>query len=91
MKIIYSHLGFNSTDVFLVKKGRQLMCGTIFIDMFSGEYKFEPYGFFTAEYVKRHKYVDESEIPTSDVIIEEYKKQCAEKGVNINDEIKYAG
>jgi len=93
LPIIFGHLGFSSTDVFVVKDGRQLCVGTIFLDRrFEGDsYTFEPYAFCLEHYVTRQHYLTVEELPSAEQAIAEYKKQLAEKGVSINGDIVYAG
>lgn len=90
MKIIFSCLGFTSTDAFLVVDGRQLMVGSI-MERFPREPEFWPSDYFTEHYVKRQQYVKAEDVPTGEQIIAEYKRQYADKGVCINNEIQYAG
>lgn len=90
MEIIFSCLGFTSSEAFIVLDGRQLMIGTIF-SKFPGEYEFWTTDFFKEHYVEKWKYVKIEDVPTSEQIIAEYKKQYAEKGVCINNDILYAG
>ena len=93
LPIIFGHLGFSSTDVFVVKDGRQLCVGTIFVNrQREGDaYSFDSYDFCLEHYVKRHNYLTIEELPTGTQAIAEYKKQLAEKGVSINGDILYAG
>ena len=84
MKIIFSCLGFATSEVFLVKDGRQLNIGTVF-ERFHDEYEFWLHDFWIGRYLTK------DEIPTEEQIFAEYKKQYAEKGVEINNEIVYAG
>lgn len=87
---MFSRLGFASTDAFIEKDGRQLMVGTLF-ERFPGEFEFHSYDFFWENYVRGSYYVEPDEVPTAEEILEEYKKQFAERGVEINSQILYAG
>ena len=90
MKIIFTCLGFSSTDAFVIKDGRQLKIGTIW-KKFPGEYEYWTDDFCMEHYVKRYGYLTDEEIPTEKQVIAEYERQYAEKGVSLNNEIVYAG
>ncbi len=83
-------MGFNSADAFVIVDGRQLMVGTIVKDHYD-KFMFEPYDFCMEHYVKRRGYLTAKQVPTGEQIIADYEKQLAERGILVNNEIKYAG
>jgi hypothetical protein len=93
--ITFSCFGFSSSEAFLIKCGRQLCVGSITEDFVERgveqTYTFYRYDFFWEHYVARENYIDAHEVPSPDAIIAEYKRQYAQKGVDINQDIKYAG
>lgn len=87
MKIIFSCLGFASSEVFLIDVNKQYQ-GQYhigFIDeLFPNDFRFKYFGI----------YVDKLKnfLPTPEQIIDEYKKQYALKGVCLNPNgVVYAG
>ena len=90
LKIIFSCLGFASTEAFVIKDNRQLMVGTL-SDMTGRGFDYWPYDFCMEHYVKRNHYLTEAEVPTAEEVIAEYERQYKEKGVWLNPEIRYAG
>lgn len=93
MKILFSHLGFSSADVFIEINRRQLIFGTIILKRSKNgdDFEFWPNDYFTEHYVNRWGFIKIENIPTAEQIITEYKRQFDEKGVHINNEILYAG
>ena len=89
-RITFSHLGFASADVFLIKCERQLMVGSL-TQRLDNTLEFHKYDFFFEHYVGRLDYIGIEEVPTPEAIIAEYIKQLADKGIAISDEIIYAG
>ena len=90
MKIIFDCLGFHSTEVYITdvddSNSSIYHIGYLISHRLSAgdEYEFDPYGI----YLKRFEHI----LPTKQQIIEEYKRQYAEKGVCLNpNNIAYAG
>jgi len=93
MKIVFSHLGFNGADAFIVKNGMQMQYG--YIDnrrsCSPDNYEFTSCGIMGC-YI-REGYLTEAEIPTAEQTITEYRRQlAAQNGApSINKQILYAG
>lgn len=84
-RIAFACLGFSSTSVFVIKDGMQIHVGFVSEDSPTvGNREFTYFGVYERDLSK-------DEIPSPEQVLVEYEKQLKEKGVWINDEIKYAG
>jgi len=81
MKITFDCLGFSTATVFVEKDGRQHQIG--FVTDSCDELHFLYFGLY-------ERYISESELPTAEAVIAEYRDQYSVRGVSINESIQYA-